>query len=149
MKLGIQSRISVIDAIKKALNKYFIDTERDVLTDIHLQPILETGELVVYNDEEEELSRSIIPAWVDCNPEEFYMSIETVLEGILVELNNEGYFDKLNLIKPYSFVLIDEEKETVADLLLVDENETVFINDELLKGLDEELNLFLKDLLEN
>ncbi len=149
MKLSIQSRISVIDAIKKALNKYFIDTERDVLTDIHLQPILETGELVVYNDEEEELSRSIIPAWVDCNPEEFYMSIETVLEGILVELNNEGYFDKLNLIKPYSFVLIDEEKETVADLLLVDENETVFINDELLKGLDEELNLFLKDLLEN
>lgn len=149
MKLSIQSRISVIDAIKKALNKYFIDTERNVLTDIHLQPILETGELVVYNDEEEELSRSIIPAWVDCNPEEFYMSIETVLEGILVELNNEGYFDKLNLIKPYSFVLIDEEKETVADLLLVDENETVFINDELLKGLDEELNLFLKDLLEN
>ena len=46
-------------------------------------------------------------------------------------------------------VLIDEEKETVAELLLIDDDETLFINDELLKGLDEELNLFLKNLLEN
>lgn len=148
MKLSIQSRISVIDALEKALNRYSIDAERNVLTDIHLQPILETGELVIYNDEEEELSRSTIQAWVECNPEEFYMSIETVLEGILAELHKEGYFGKLNLIKPYSFVLIDENKETVAELLLVDD-ETVFVNDGLLKGLDEELNAFLKNLLED
>ena len=51
-------------------------------------------------------------------------------------------------MKPYSFVLVDDEKETVADLLLMDDNETLFLNDELLKGLDEELDAFLKDLLE-
>ena len=38
--------------------------------------------------------------------------------------------------------------ETIADLLLVDDEETLFLNDELLKGLDDELNAFLKDLLE-
>jgi hypothetical protein len=31
----------------------------------------------------------------------------------------------------------------------VDEDETMFLSDELLKGLDDELNAFLKDLLEN
>ena len=51
-------------------------------------------------------------------------------------------------MKPYSFVLIDEEKETVAELLMVDDLETMFLNDNLLKGLDEELDAFLKDLLE-
>ena len=58
-----------------------------------------------------------------------------------------GDFDKLTILKPYSFVLVDEEKETVAELLLVDDD-TLLVNDELLKGLDEELDSFLKELLE-
>ena len=56
-------------------------------------------------------------------------------------------FDKLNILKPYSFVLVDEDKETIAELLLMDDD-TLLVNDELLKGLDEELDTFLKDLLE-
>ncbi len=51
-------------------------------------------------------------------------------------------------MKPYSFVLVDEDRETVAELLLVDDEDTLLLNDELLKGLDEELDAFLKDLLE-
>lgn len=42
---------------------------------------------------------------------------------------------------------VDEEKETVAELLLIDDD-TILVNDELLKGLDKELDDFLKDLLE-
>ena len=66
----------------------------------------------------------------------------------MTALKEQGLLDKLSLMKPYSFVLVDDEKETVADLLLMDDNETLFLNDELLKGLDEELDAFLKDLLE-
>ncbi|GAE16949.1 hypothetical protein JCM6292_3463 [Bacteroides pyogenes JCM 6292] len=51
------------------------------------------------------------------------------------------------ILKPYSFVLVDEEKETVAELLLIDDD-TLLLNDELLKGLDKELDNFLKELLE-
>jgi hypothetical protein len=50
-------------------------------------------------------------------------------------------------MKPYSFVLVDEDKETIAELLLLDDD-TLLVNEELLKGLDEELDAFLKDLLE-
>lgn len=59
-----------------------------------------------------------------------------------------GVLDKLAIMKPYSFVLVDEDRETVTELLLIDDEDTLLLNDELLKGLDEELDAFLKDLLE-
>jgi hypothetical protein len=43
--------------------------------------------------------------------------------------------------------LVDDDKETIAELLLLDDD-TLLVNEELLKGLDEELDAFLKDLLE-
>lgn len=45
-------------------------------------------------------------------------------------------------------MLVDEEKETISELLLIDDEDTLLLDDELLKGLDEELDAFLKDLLE-
>ena len=51
-------------------------------------------------------------------------------------------------MKPYSFTLVDGDKETVAELLLVDDDTLLLNDDELLKGLDAELDAFLKDLLE-
>ena len=62
-------------------------------------------------------------------------------------MKNGGDLDKLAILKPYSFVLVDDEKETIAELLLMDDD-TLLVNEELLKGLDEELDSFLKELLE-
>lgn len=145
MKLSAQSHSSIVNAIKKALGRYEKGT--GVVTDIHFQPVLDSGELIIWNDDEEELKRVVVQDWVGCNPEAFYDSVESTLNNILVSLNEDGFFNKLTIMKPYSMVLVDEEKETIADLLLVDDD-AVLISDELLKGLDEELNTFLKDLLE-
>jgi len=70
------------------------------------------------------------------------------LKKVLNQMFNEGELASLSIVKPFSFVLVDDDKETLAELLIVDEEETMFLSDELLKGLDEELNAFLKDLLE-
>lgn len=43
---------------------------------------------------------------------------------------------------------MDDDRETIAELLLMDDD-TLLVNEELLKGLDEELDSFLKELLEN
>ena len=67
---------------------------------------------------------------------------------VINALKDTGVLDKLAIMKPYSFVLVDEDRETVTELLLIDEEDTLLLNDELLKGLDEELDAFLKDLLE-
>ena len=62
-------------------------------------------------------------------------------------MKDAGDFDKVTILKPYSFVLVDEEKETIAELLLVDDD-TILVNDELLKLNAQHLDEFLKELLE-
>lgn len=147
MKLSTLSHASIASAIRKALQKY-ASTGTMNITDIYLQPDIESGELVILNDDEDVLSKVVVDEWCGANPEDFYAGCETILKKVLNQLFGEGEFAVLSIMKPYSFVLVDENKETLAELLIVDEEETLFLNDELLKGLDEELNSFLKDLLE-
>ena len=148
MKLGAQSHASVVSTIRKALNRYSFNGGMSALTDIFMQANPQTGELLVFNDEDEILSSWLVPEWVDALPENFYEDAEVVLRKALNELHDEGLVDNLKLLKPYSFVLVDDDKETMAELMLVDDEETMLISGDLLQGLDEELNTFLKDLLE-
>ena len=133
MKLSQQSLSIIESAIQKGVAKYVCSCEQTVVTDIHLQPDQASGQLNIYNDDDEELANIMIEEWATYEGDDF--------------LKDAGDFDKVTILKPYSFVLVDEEKETVAELLLIDDD-TILVNDELLKGLDKELDDFLKDLLE-
>lgn len=148
MKMSEQSRASIVSALKTALCRYTSEGDETVVTDIHLQPNSESGELIIFDDDDQELSRTIINEWVEYESDDFYTVVEPILRAEVEALKESGKLEKLCLMKPYSFVLVDEDKETVAELLLVDEDDTLLLNDELLKGLDEELDGFLKDLLE-
>lgn len=148
MKLAIQSHTSIVSAVQQALNKYSSKDGMSVVTDIYLQPNPLTGLLVISNDDEEVLGELSVTEWVEANPENFYADAEMSLKKVLNQLREEGFLASLKILKPYSFVLVDGEKETVAELMLMDDDGTVLLNDELLKGLDDELDAFLKDLLE-
>lgn len=148
MKMSEQSRASIVSALKTALCRYTSEGDETVVTDIHLQPNSESGELIIFDDDDQELSRTIINEWVEYESDDFYTVVEPIFRAEVEALKESGKLEKLCLMKPYSFVLVDEDKETVAELLLVDEDDTLLLNDELLKGLDEELDAFLKDLLE-
>ena len=148
MNLSPQSIATVQAFLANALGKYAVKESSNVITDIYLQPQLTTGALVVLNDDDEVLAKTVVQEWENPVYEDFYVGAEADLRQALVGIQQAGELDKLCLLKPYSFVLVDEDKETLADLLLVDDAETLFLSDELLKGLDEELNTFLKDLLE-
>jgi hypothetical protein len=144
MELGKQTQTAILEALKDALDKLTsASNDITVITDIHLMPSMNSGELCVFDDDDHELSRAFVTEWTNCVPEEFYLEVESQLRSLLRTLDLE----KVSLLKPYSFVLVDEEHETVADLLLVDDD-TMLLNDGLLKGLDEELDDFLKQLLE-
>lgn len=148
MDISEQSHVAIASALKEALKRYTGTGEESVLTDIHLHPNQETGEVVISDDDDAILARTVVNEWVNYEGDDFYTVVEPLLRKEVVTLKEQGLLDKVALMKPYSFVLIDDEKESVADLLLVDDDETLFLNDELLKGLDEELDAFLKDLLE-
>ena len=147
MKISETSHTALVAALKEALRRYMGNEENAAVTDIHLQPRQDSGELLLFNDDDEELARTVVAEWSDYVGNDFYTQTEHLLRSLLVKLKEEGAFNQLNLLKPYSFVLVDEDKETVAELLLLDEEDTLLLSEDLLKGLDEELDAFLNDLL--
>ena len=147
MKLSQQSQSVIESAIRKAVAKYTCGCEQTHVTDIHIQPNQNSGELYIFDDEDEELVNATIEEWATYEDDDFYENIERILRSILCRMKDGGDFDKLTILKPYSFVLVDDEKETITELLLIDDD-TLLVDDELLKGLDKELDEFLKELLE-
>ena len=147
MKLS-QASLSLLETtIRQSVSKYTCGCEQTIVTDIHLQANQNSGELTIVDDEDEELANIAIEEWMTYDGDDFYENVERTLSNLLNNMKNSGGFDRLTILKPYSFVLVDDEKETVAELLLMDDD-TLLVNEELLKGLDEELDAFLKDLLE-
>lgn len=147
MKLGTQSHSLIESALKEALGK-FANNEQSVVTDIHLLPKQDSGELFIFNDDDEVLAKVLIEEWMDYDKDDFSEKTEHILRNAINKLQEISALEGLSLLKPYSFVLVDEEHETLSELLLVDDD-TMLVNHELLKGLDEELDEFLKKLLEN
>ncbi|MDR0894204.1 MAG: hypothetical protein LBN06_02715 [Prevotellaceae bacterium] len=147
MKLNSFSSTQLEDTLKEAVSRYLNCQTAPAVTDIHLQAVAVTGEFIVFDDDDCELATNVIEEWMTYTGDKFYKEVERLLSNQLHALNNDGMLDRLNILKPYSFVLVDEEKETVAELLLIDDD-TLLVNKELLKGLDRELDDFLKALLE-
>ena len=148
MKLSQQSLSAIEKAIQKAVNKYAGLPEQSIVTDIHLQPNQNSGDLIIFDDEDKELACISIEELANDDSDDFYEEMQHILQTLLSKLKEEGTFDRLAIMTPYNFVLVDEDKETVAELLIVDDD-TLIVNDDLLKGLDEELDTCLKDLLNN
>lgn len=146
MKLSQSSLALLEETIKKAVAPYTRHSEQTIVTDIHLQPLQGSGQLSIFNDEDKELAHATIEEWATYEGDDFYEITEQALATLLGNMKQEAHFDALSILKPFSFVLVDEEKETIAELLLIDDD-TLLVNDELLKGLDEELDNFLKELL--
>lgn len=146
MKLSQSSLSQIENVIRQAIAKYH-GCEENVVSDIHLQATPTSGELIIFDDDDTQLAATTIEEWTNYEGTNFQADVERILSTALNTMKAAGNFDKLTLLKPYSFVLVDEDKETITELLLMDDD-TLFLNDELLKGLDEELNAFLKELLE-
>jgi hypothetical protein len=147
MKVSQQSQSIIEAAIQKAVAKYLCVCEQTIVTDIHLQPDQASGLLTIYDDDDTELTSVMIEEWTTYEDDDFMEAIQPIFRAILRRMKDAGDFDKVTILKPYSFTLVDEEKETVAELLLVDDD-TLLVNKELLQGLDKELDDFLKELLE-
>ena len=147
MSLNSLSLVSVKTVLEKAWERYVADGNNTVITDIYLQPKWNSGELFLLNDDDDVLACTAIEEWKGLG-DDFYPVVEQDLRNVLKELQDVGFLNRLCLMKPYSFVLVDDDKETVAEMLLVDDQETLLLhNGMLLEGLDDELDAFLKELL--
>lgn len=146
MEATQQTQQQIERAITKVVGKYS-QLEEPVLTDIYIQVKQESGEILVYNDDEVELHRCVIEEWIGNTQEDFYSQIVPVLSQCIS--NMRSVVDSMQIMRPFSFVLIDEEHETVQDIIYIDNEETVILDGKLLEGKDKELEEFLRHLLED
>jgi hypothetical protein len=133
-------------AIRKIADKFPPSEEANVMTDIHFRVTQETGELMAFDDNDEELNRCIIEDWIDNTDDDFFQQIPSVFRKCLDKMRDT--VENMSILKPFSFVLENDDKESVAELYLVDD-ETVIIDPDLMQGLNEDLDDFFKKLFED
>lgn len=142
--------ITPLQQIQRALRHVatrFPQEQEPVLTDISLRVFPHSGEVRFFDDEENELMRIVIPEWIKGSREEdFYQKVTPILQEAISGVRQE-VIDNMSLLRPYSFVLQDEDGETLSDLYLVDDQETVILSGSLLEGLDDDLNTFFENLM--
>ena len=133
-------------AIRKIADKFPPSEEASVMTDIHFRVTQETGELMAFDDNDEELNRCIIEDWIDNTDDDFFEQIPSVFRKCLDKMRDT--VENMSILKPFSFVLENDDKESVAELYLIDD-ETVIIDPDLMQGLNEDLDDFFKKLFED
>ena len=83
MKANEQTLQEVERAIRKIADKFPPTDEASMLTDIHLRVNQETGELVAFDDDDNEINRCIVEQWIDNKDDTFYTDAASTLRGVL------------------------------------------------------------------
>ena len=146
MKATEQTLQQVERALRKVAEKFPPFEEATLMTDIHIRVTQDTGELAAFDDDDKEVTRCIVEQWIGNTEDTFYLDVTNVLRSQLNK--HKQMVEQMSILKPYSFVLEDDDHENVAELYLVDDD-TVIIDEELMAGLDKDLDDFLTDLLKD
>lgn len=146
MKATEQTQQMLDRAIRKIADKFPPSEEASILTDIHIRVTQETGELMAFDDDDNEITRCVIEQWIDNKDDDFYQQVATILHKTLEKHRNT--IENMSILKPYAFVLEDDDKENQGELFVADD-ETIIINPELMAGLDDDLDAFIKDLMKD
>lgn len=146
--MEIEQTIQQIERfIRKVAQKFpaqLSEEDNTVLTDIHVRVSQDSGELLAFDDEDNEITRCVVEQWIDNKDENFYDEVAKTLRDVMRK--NSETIDNLGILKPYSFVLEDDDKENLGELYLADDD-TIIVGGDLMENLDSDLDSFLDDLL--
>lgn len=146
MKATEQTIQQIERAIRKIAEKFPAEAEPSLLTDIHIRVTQESGELVAFDDEDNEITRCVVEQWIDNKDDDFYEQITPVVRKCIDQ--QKELVEGMGLLKPYSLVLEDDEKDNIAELYMVDDD-LVIIDPDMMQDLDEDLDNFLENLLKD
>lgn len=145
MKATEQTHQQTERFLRKVAQKFPFTDEPEIMTDIHLRISSETGDLMAFDDYGEEITRCVIDQWIESKDEKFDEKTTNFLRKKIISFKD--MVDRMGLMKPFSFVLENEEGEHIDELYLAD-NDTIILGDDLMKDLDKDLNDFFKQLFE-
>lgn len=144
MQVTEQTTQQIERSIKKIAQKLPANEETSLLTDIHLLVSQDSGELIAYDDNDQEITRCVVEQWIDNKDESFYDEVTAILRKELHQMHEVA--DNLGIMKPYSFVLENDDREAVAELYVADDD-TIILGGDLMEGLDQDLDSFFDSLM--
>lgn len=144
MKATEQTLKQIERFLKKVFEKFPPSEDSAVLTDIHIRVSQDSGELLAFDDDEQEITRGVVEQWIDNKDEDFYHDVAVIMRKQVERLSSD--VDAIGIMKPFGIVLETDDKDHVAELYLADD-ETIILGGDLMPGLDKELDNFLKKLL--
>lgn len=138
---------AVLDECVKKMHVLYKEEE---ITDFYIQ-VNTPGNVIRIVDDDDRILASVElsgqPEEDEANEAEEISAnmVQTCFQDELARLNEEKAFDDVNVFHPFSFIMEDEEG-CMNDLLIIDDANLI-IDDELLKGLDDDLDSFIDKLL--
>ena len=144
MKASEQTIQQIERLIKKIAQKFPEEEDPTRITDIHLRVYQDSGEILAYDDDDEEITRCVINDWIENKDADFYEHATNILRQVLKR--HGKLVDKMGILKPFSFVLENDEKESIAELYIADDD-TIIITGDLMDGLDKDLDSFFEKLM--
>lgn len=149
MSANIAKEQSLIEeTFLSAIKKLTDDESGDFINDLFVQADAESGELQIYDENDNLLEKVVIFGWVNNSDEEdvFNKKVAAAVKASLNNLVPQKVFDNPRFMRPLSISLTDEDFVVIEELLFLDDD-MLRLDDPLLKNLDADLNDFLKKLL--
>ena len=146
MKATDQTIQQIERALLKTASRFPASEEASVMTDIHVRVTQESGELMTFDDDDNELMRCVVEQWIDNKDDDFYDHVAECIKKSI--LKQKDALENMSIIKPYSFVLEDDDCDTLQELYVVDDD--IAIIDPLsLESFDSDLDDFIDQLLKS
>ena len=139
-----QTKQQIERFLKKIAQKFPATDEPTTMTDIHVRVSQSSGALMAFDDEGTEITRCVVEKWIDNTEDNFNENVTALLRSETLALKD--IVDNLGIMKPFSLVLEEEDEDATTELYLADDD-TIILSDELLPGLEEDLDEFIKNLI--
>ncbi len=145
MKASEHTQEQIKNVILQAIGTFQPSGEAMPMTDILIHATPDTGEITVCDDDGNELARTVAEDLAENAEGDFYEELQPVLRRCIAALHTQ----LLNapIMKPYDILLVNDDGETVANLYCV-EDDTVVLDEEMIRKIDEDLDNFLEKLME-
>ena len=146
MKATEQTIQQIDRALRKTADKFPANEEATVMTDIHIRVSQDSGEVLTFDDDDNELMRCVVEQWIDNKDDDFYDSVAVMLrEGIE---RQKDLLENLSILKPYSFGLENDDSESLEERFVADDDIAI-ISPLSIDSLDSDLDDFLENLLKS
>ncbi|SUB77021.1 hypothetical protein [Porphyromonas macacae] len=137
-------------ALLRNLFQEIVKSKEDYLAvpmhDLFVQIDPENGAVNLYDDQDRLLGSCTLFNWAEKPSNEPTAEMKRTVRETVSTLEQKGFWENPLFLKPLSVELVDDEMNSIEQLLFLDDD-LIILDEPLLKDLNRDLNKFMEELL--